>query len=91
MECRTGEPRERRKAQRRLHTVEIHVLGAFHGVIAAGNHVLELHRLEAVFLVRTACDSIQPNLGMKFALIGPEMVAVLVLDNPRPVLEVLGR
>jgi hypothetical protein len=90
--CRqaTAEAGEGGEAARRVHPVDVHVLDPLDRVVAARDHVIEAQRLEAVLLGRLPGDRVQADVREDLVLEVPDVPALLVLDDARPLGQVLG-
>ena len=80
------ERRERREAHAREHAARAHVLHALVHVVAAGAHLVEGGRVDAVLLLGPARDRVETDVGDRLVVEDPHVVAgVGVLDPGRAV------
>ena len=90
LQALTGEAgEERREAQRRVHTVDVHVGDARLDVPRAAPHLVEARRLEAVLAHRATDDGVEPDVGQLLPFVDPRLAAVVALDDARRAVGVL--
>ncbi len=82
---------ERREAHRREDAVAVHVADALVHVVHAGSHLGEARRVAAPLFGRPGHHGVQPADALRPALIHPLVDALVVGDDDRRLLLVLGR
>ena len=75
--------KERGEIQRRVHTVEVHVLDTLVDIPCAAAHFVEPGRLEAVLGHRSSDDRVEANVGQRLPVVHPGLTAVIRVDDPR--------
>ena len=80
---------ERREAQRRRDTVDVHVVDALVHVPRAAAHLVEAGRLEAVLRRRPSDDRVEPDVRQHLSLPHPRFAAVVGRHDARFVVRVL--
>ena len=90
------EPGEGGKAQRRFDSVEVHVGQPLHRVVAAGQHLIEARRVDAVILGLLSRHGVETDLGVGLALVLPHLagrtpLGSRYLDDAGPQLLKFGR
>ena len=86
-----AEPGERREAHRRRDAVDVHVANAGMDVVRTGAHLVEPGGVETPLRLRPRHDGVQADDTGLVAAVHPAVDAVVVLHDPRRVVDVLGR
>ena len=82
LEALAGEAgEERRKTDRRVDAVEIHVGDASADVPGTAAHLVEARRLEAVLADRSAGDGVETDVRQLLTLEDPHLTSVVMLDD----------